>query len=273
MSVNGNRLSSISDMIGMIPTVIFTPGDVELASGAPAHRRLFIDYTAAQISPAFLSNLGEFRRVLKHRNSLLRKISAGGEGVEELGVWDDIFVSKGAALTRGRREVLSEIEEAAGNIFSRIRPSGEKLGIRYRSSFGEGNGAVEDDLKEALRRNSSSEQKRGYMLAGPQYDDIELFLDDASIRRFGSQGRKRLVAIVMKLSQAVVIMRRRGERPVVLLDDIFSELDAGICGKVRELISDRYQSFITSPKNGAFPDLPAGSNVFSVENGSFSQRN
>ena len=77
----------------------------------------------------------------------------------------------------------------------------------------------------------------------------------------------------MKLSQAVVIMQRRGEKPVVLLDDIFSELDTEISGKVRELISDRYQSFITSPKDEAFSGLPAGSAVFSVENGSFSLRN
>ncbi len=272
VSVNGNRLSSLSDMIGIIPPVILTPGDVELSSGPPSRRRLFIDYTAAQISPAFLSDLGEFRRVLKHRNSLLKKISMGGGGVEELGVWDDVFVLKGAAVTRGRKEVLNEIETVAGEIFTRIRPSGEKLGTRYRSSFSEGSGSVEDDLMEVLKRNSSSEQRRGYTLAGPQYDDIELFLDDASIRRFGSQGRKRLVAIVMKLSQAVVIMQRRGERPVVLLDDIFSELDTSISGKVRELLSDKYQSFITSPKNGAFSRLPADSAVFSVENGSFSCR-
>ena len=273
VSVNGNRLSSLSEMIGIIPTVIFTPGDVELASGPPAGRRLFIDYTAAQISPAFLSDLGAFRKALKHRNSLLRKISTGGGGIEELNVWDETFVSKGAALTKGRMEVLSEIEEAACGIYDRIRPSGEKLGIRYRSSFYEGNDTVEDDLKEALRRSSQSELRRGYSLAGPQYDDIELSLDDAPIRRFGSQGRKRLTAIVMKLSQAVVIMQRRAERPVVLLDDIFSELDTGISGKVRELISDRYQSFITSPKNEAFSGLPAGSAVFFVEKGSFSLRN
>ncbi|MBN2070802.1 MAG: DNA replication/repair protein RecF [Candidatus Krumholzibacteriota bacterium] len=269
VSANGNRLSSLSGMIGIMPTVIFTPGDVELASGPPSQRRLFIDYTAAQISPAFLSDLGEFRRVLRHRNTLLRKISSGNGEKEELGAWDEIFIRKGAALTRGRIEVLRQIEEAAREIFERIRPAGEKLGARYRASSRVGKDSIEEDLREALGRNAGTEQKRGFTLTGPQYDDVDLLLDEVPLRRFGSQGRKRLVAVVLKLSQAVVIMERRGERPVVLLDDIFSELDAEISGKVRDLLSDRYQSLITSPRSGAFSPLPEGAAVFSVEKGSF----
>ncbi len=273
VSVNGNRLASISEMIGIIPTVIFTPGDVELASGPPAPRRLFIDYTAAQISPVFLSGLREFRKILKQRNSLLRKISAGERGTGELGAWDEAFILKGAALARERMEVLGETEEIAREIYGKIGPAGERLGIRYRSSFFESTDTIEEDFRETLRRNSPSEIRRGYSLTGPQYDDLEISLGGASVRRFGSQGRKRLVAIIMKLSQAEVIMRRRTEKPVVLLDDIFSELDAEVSEKVRELISDRYQSFITSPQKDSFSRLPSGSAVFFVENGRFSPRN
>ena len=108
-SVNGKKLSGLGEIIGIIPTVIFAPQDVTLASGPPAERRTFIDYTAAQISPAFLQNLREYRRVLGQRNSLLRRAADTGREPDGMEAWDDMLAERSAAIVEGRREMLGEI--------------------------------------------------------------------------------------------------------------------------------------------------------------------
>ncbi|MCK4538880.1 MAG: DNA replication and repair protein RecF [Candidatus Krumholzibacteria bacterium] len=266
--VNGDRQPGVSSIIGLIPSVIFTPGDVELSSGPPAGRRLFADYTAAQISPSFLGDLKEFRRILAQRNSLLRKISAGESGAGGLAAWNSAFVEKGASVARGRGEILSGLAEKAAAIYGEIR-GGERFGLAYRCSFGNGESPLEEALAAALVRVSENEKRRGYSLAGPQYDDIALTLDDVDLRKYGSQGRKRLVAIVMKLAQAATIMEKRAERPVVLLDDIFSELDPETSAGVRRLLSGGHQSFITSPGKEQFDAVGDGGLELVVEDGVF----
>ncbi|MBU8922806.1 MAG: DNA replication and repair protein RecF [Bacteroidales bacterium] len=266
--VNGDRQPGVSSIIGLIPSVIFTPGDVELSSGPPAVRRLFADYTAAQVSPEFLVDLKEFRRILAQRNSLLRKISLGEGGAEELEAWNSAFVEKGASVARGRREILSGLAEKAAGIYDEIR-GGERFGLDYRCSFGDRERELEESLAAALVRVSGSEKRRGYSLAGPQYDDIVLTLDDVDLRKYGSQGRRRLAAIVMKLAQAGTIMEKRAERPVVLLDDIFSELDGETSAGVRGLLSSGYQSFITSPRKEQLDTAGSGALELVVERGVF----
>jgi DNA replication and repair protein RecF len=266
--VNGDRQPGVSSIIGLIPSVIFTPGDVELSAGPPAGRRLFADYTAAQISPSFLGDLKEFRRILAQRNSLLRKISAGEGETGELTSWNSAFVEKGASVARGRKEILSGLAEKAARIYDEIR-GGEKFTLDYRCSFGNEESVLEDSLAEALARVAESEKRRGYSLAGPQFDDIALTLDEIDLRKYGSQGRRRLAAIVMKLAQAETIMEKRAERPVVLLDDIFSELDLETATGVRSLLSEGHQSFITSPRKEQLEAVGEGALEMVVEGGVF----
>jgi len=270
-SVNGKKLSSLSEIIGIIPSVIFTPQDVMLAAGPPANRRMYIDYTTAQISPAFLSNLKEYRKVLRQRNSLLRNAVEERREPEGLEAWDEMLIEKGEAVVAGRGEMLSEITSRAGQLYREIVPSGETLEIVYLCSFDPVGGGTAGALREELGRVRDTEMKRGYTLAGPHFDDIVISLDATELRKYGSQGRKRLTAIVLKLAQAATIMERRGERPVVLLDDIFSELDGETSRRARDLLSDRYQSFITSPRIGRFGDALEGAFFFVVESGSFTR--
>lgn len=272
-SINGKKLRGLSEMIGVIPSVIFTPEDVEITSGPPSGRRLFLDYTAAQVSPPLLADLKEYRRVLRHRNSLLRSAAYGGGNAGGIESWTDMLVEKGCAIVRGRKEVLAGLSQTASEIYSEIRPGGESLGLSYDCSFCSGDEDLRESFLESLDRSREAERKRGYTAAGPHFDDITVFLDDLQVRKYGSQGRKRLVAIVLKLAQAETIMSRRGERPVVLLDDIFSELDLETAEKVRRLLSDRYQSFITSPRRGVFPEGAGESRVFFVADGRFAVEN
>ena len=257
-SVNGNKLSGLGEIIGIMPTVIFTPQDVTLASGPPADRRVFIDYTAAQISPAFLQNLREYRRVLDQRNSLLRQAADTRREPKGMEAWDDMLVERGAAIVEGRREMLGEIQNRAEQLFGEIVPEGGSLRMEYRCSFESEQGDAREALADALRRLRDQERSRGYTLVGPHYDDINIFLGDEELRRYGSHGRKRLASIILKLAQAWAIMERRAERPVVLLDDIFSELDGETGERVSGLLTDRYQSFITTPRIDDFAGIEGG---------------
>lgn len=269
LSVNGKQMRGVSEIIGFMPSVVFSPSDVELSSGPPAGRRTYLDYTAAQVSPGFLADLKDYRQALKQRNSLLRAAVVGGtfDGAQ-LEVWDEAFARKGAAVVEGRIEILGVIAERAREIFSEVLGREDGLELGYRCSYDAGAGS-EDTLRAALLAARESERRRGYTLAGPHYDDVAMRIGGEDVRRYASQGRRRLLAVVLKLAQADVIMARRGERPVVLLDDIFSELDPDVVSGVRNMLSDRYQSFITSPRRDDFPgDIP-GAARYEVENGDF----
>ena len=150
------------------------------------------------------------------------------------------------------REVLEEIQGRAEGLFGEMAPAGGDLRMEYRCSFEAEEGPTRGALLEALARLREQERRRGYTLVGPHYDDIAIFIGDEELRRYGSQGRRRLVSIILKLAQAWAIMERRAERPVVLLDDIFSELDMDTAERVSGLMTDRYQSFITTPRDDDF---------------------
>jgi len=279
-SANGGRLPGLSEIIGMIPSVIFAPGDVELSSGPPSGRRLYMDYTAAQVSPPFLSDLKEYRRALGQRNVLLKRIQgearerrapeAGRSHQEQLDAWDAMLAEKGAGVAAGRREILSAAAPVARGMFAEMAPGSGDLGLSYHCSFDEEAGdraSIKEALLAALLRGREADRRKGYTGTGPHCDDMTIRLGDVDLRRFGSQGRKRLAAISLKLAQAEVIMERRSERPVVLLDDIFSELDSETACRVRGLLSGRYQSFVTSPKLSDLGECPGGGIVINVENG------
>lgn len=264
-TVNGNKLSGLSEIIGIIPTVIFTQDDIVLTAGPPEGRRLFIDYTAAQVSPVFLEHVREYRKVLNQRNALLKRSAEAGSPPRGIEAWDEMFVARGAAIVEGRREMLRDIAARAASLYNETVNDGSELGMDYACSFEQQEGDPRRLLAEALIRLRDQERRRGCTLAGPHYDDIKIFLGETELRRYGSQGRKRLVSVLLKLAQAWAIMDRRAERPIVLLDDIFSELDGETARRVNGLLTNRYQNFITTPRDEDFSEVPASS--FVVERG------
>jgi DNA replication and repair protein RecF len=271
VSVNGKRLGGMSEIIGIMPSVIFTPEDIMIASGPPRGRRTYIDYTAAQVSPAFLGDLKSYRKMLKHRNALLRSMADTGCDQGELGEWTEMLAEKGGSLVRGRLEIVRELGERSCALFSEMLPGGEELRLEYVCSYDAAGTGDSDTLRAALERVRDEERRRGYTLAGPHYDDLMIYIGDSELRKYGSQGRKRLVAIILKLAQAATIMKRRAERPVVLLDDIMSELDMETASRIKELLSDQYQSFITSPRARDLEGVPENASLFMVEAGRFAK--
>lgn len=267
VSSNGRKASGLAEIVGIIPGVIFVAEDILLASGPPAGRRAYIDYTAAQISPQYLRGIKEYRGALRQRNALLERAArecAAPAGIEP---WDAALAEKGGAIVRMRLETMREIVARARTLLGEILGDAAGFDMKYVCSFNSADREPAEALAEALARVREAERRRGYTMAGPQYDDIRIFLEDAEIRRFGSQGRKRLAALVLKLAQALTILDRRGERPVVLLDDIFSELDRETAERVRAHLADSYQSFITTPRPEEFGDAGPAAARFTVDSG------
>ncbi|MDD3642989.1 MAG: DNA replication/repair protein RecF [Candidatus Krumholzibacteria bacterium] len=269
-AVNGTALGGMGELVGLLPSVLFTPADSELAAGPPAARRLYLDYTAALISPEFLDRYRQYRSALRQRNALLREAAAGGRLDErQLDAWDLVMAQSGAAVIRGRIETLGILEARARDICSTVI-GGDGLELVYTPSFGPRPEEAETTILETLASTRETEARRGYTLSGPHCDDMAIRAGGVDLRRYGSQGRLRLTAIALRLAQAAVILERRGERPIVLLDDLFSELDAQVADGVRAVLSDRYQSFITSPRPEDVPAGRGGGSWLTVKAGVFS---
>lgn len=264
--VNGEKVAGFSGVIGMFPGVLFTAEDVGLVSGSPSGRRGYLDYTASQISGEYLDNLREYYRTLRQRNAELKR-TGQGEGGGLVRALAEVLAEKGEKVLSGRRKVLEDVTESAEKLLKDIFSGELEIGMEYISSVSGGGECYSESLFGCLERRSEEEVRKGYTVAGPHRDDIGITLDGLDMRKFGSQGRKRLVAIVMKIAQAEVINIRKGEKPAVLLDDIFSELDTAVEREVSDFISDKYQNFITTPRP---VDLKIEADVrgFYVENGS-----
>jgi DNA replication and repair protein RecF len=267
VSTGGKRAPGFADIVGTIPGVIFVAEDIALASGPPAGRRGYLDYTAAQLSPLHFGAIREYAAVLRRRNALLERAAREGAPAAGLEAWDEALAAKGAGLVRIRRETLRELAVRAGALVSEILGEPAGFSMEYACSFAPAGEDPEAGFRAALERARETERRRGYTMIGPQHDDVRILLDETEIRRYGSQGRKRLVSLVLKLAQAATILEKRGERPVVILDDIFSELDRETAARVRELLSDGYQSFISSPREEELGTPAAGTAVFRVAGG------
>ena len=267
VSSNGKKASGLAEIVGIIPGVIFVAEDILLAAGPPAERRAYLDYTAAQISPEHLRRIKEYRGALRQRNALLERAAREGTAPAGIEPWDAVLAEKGAAIVQMRLETMREIEMRARTLLDEILGDAAGFGMRYVCSFNPSGKEYGEALREALSRVREAERRRGYTMAGPQFDDAQIFLEESEIRRFGSQGRKRLAALVLKLSQALTILDKRGEKPVVLLDDIFSELDRETAERVKGHLADSYQSFITTPRPEEFGAAGPGAARFTVESG------
>ena len=267
VTAGGKRSAGFADIVGMIPGVIFVAEDIALAAGPPAGRRSYLDYTAAQLSPLHLAAIREYAGVLRRRNALLERAARECAPAAGLDAWDEALATKGAELVRIRRETLRELAERASALVGEIVGPDAGFAMEYVCSFAPPGEDAAASFRGALERARETERRRGYTTCGPQHDDVRILLDDAEIRRYGSQGRKRLVSLVLKLAQAATILEKRGERPVVILDDIFSELDAETSSRVRERLSGGYQSFVASPRPEELGTADPGTSVFRVEGG------
>jgi DNA replication and repair protein RecF len=279
--VDGRESRKLSDLLGHFSVVSFSPEDLDLVRGAPALRRRYLDVLLCQFSAEYLDALRHYNGALKQRNSLLKQMGgrkgapdeeAPGEagpqgglaepaaryGADVLAAYDAPLVEHGARITRLRRRALSELAPLAGENYRFISDGGEELALSL--SGGVADSEDEEELKEAFRRKLASlriaERETGQTLAGPHREDLAIDLAGRPARDFGSQGQKRSVALSLKLASARLLEEKQGHPPILLLDDVFAELDETRRRRIGDRVRDKGQVFIANPRAADLPFEP-----------------
>jgi DNA replication and repair protein RecF len=258
IEVDGVRKRAF-DLPGHFRVTLFWPDDLGLVKAGPELRRRFLNQMLVQVQPGYARALSGLRRVLEQRNSLLKRIAGGEESHDALVPWDEELIKLGREISAAREMAVRELAPEAARCHAEIA-AGERLEIEYMGPAEDMAEAVHNSLGEDLRRGSTS--------VGPHRDDLRVLLGGQEARAYGSQGQQRTAVVSLKLAEAALVTRRTGERPVLLLDDVLSELDGERREALLRQVSAQGQVIITSVEAGPFPpELLAGARVWRVEQG------
>lgn len=271
--VNGVEKRKMSDFVGHLNVVMFAPEDLQLIKGGPQQRRRFLDVEIGQVSPQYLYNLTQYQKVLLQRNNLLKEIAKnGGKGEEMLAIWDEQLAVYGAKVIAKRLEYVDKLEAFAKDIHMRISGGKEELSFRYVNSIDPGTG-VPFDLNERyvaeLQRKKKPDLMRGTTSVGPHRDDLEVRINGLAVQTYGSQGQQRTASLSIKLAEIELIRSEVGEYPILLLDDVLSELDESRQLHLVESMGERVQTLITTTSTfGMEQFLQQEAHIYRVEQGS-----
>lgn len=236
------------DLMGVLNVVMFSPEDLSLIKGGPAERRHFLDMELSQLRPAYYMALQRYNKALRERNALLRpeavKERTGEALRRELYVWDEQLISLGADIMKRRAAFIEKLAGIAAPLHREISGGRETLTLEYDPNVKANGRSLEDAFADALYGSVAEDIRRGYTTFGPHRDDIAISLSGANVRTYGSQGQQRTAALSMKLSELELLREDRGEPPVLLLDDVLSELDDLRQRALLEAMRD-CQSFLT----------------------------
>ena len=279
ITYNGLSVSDASKLFGVLKYVVFVPEHLNLIKGAPELRRAYLDDVAVMQTQTHLKKLSNYNRGLKQRNNILafaRKDIPEAELSAQLAPWDQVLASEGINVTYGRLRYFSFLQQHAAEVYSRLTEGAEKLEMEYYSSIFKTTSIDFSDVNELFNRyvaeldnNLESEMRLRYTLAGVHRDDVNFYINGMAARDFASQGQTRSAALALKLSEAEIIRRKNKTCPVVILDDILSELDQTRRNFVINNI-DKSQVFITCCN---MDDLSAlqGGRCWHAENGVFTE--
>jgi len=246
------------DIIGEMPLVALSPDHKSITFGGPAERRAFLDGVMAQSSKRYAELLFEHRRILKHRNMLLQLVAAGQATSQELDLWTEQFIAVSAEIVERRAAFIREFAPRIEKIYATISADREAIRIVYEPDLVQA-GHEADVLAPSIAKNYAefAEQVRSREIArettmfGPQKDEISFFINDGLVRETASQGQHKSLLIALKIAECELLHERCHERPIVLLDDVFSELDHERSARVlEEIIRMEMQCFVTTT-NGA----------------------
>lgn len=222
--LDANLISRSSELMGQLNVVLFSPEDLSLVKGGPAERRRFMDMEISQLYPSYYVSLQQYNIALRQRNALLKSDTAG---LSTLCAWDEQLAYHGARVMDKRAAFALKLQRHASEFHSAVTEGGEKLLIEYAPSV-----AVQEEvskttglLMEKLEDSASDDLRRGFSSVGPHRDDLRISLNGEELRVYASQGQQRTAALSLKLSEIDILKELKGEAPVLLLDDVLSELD------------------------------------------------
>jgi DNA replication and repair protein RecF len=225
--VDGKAVRDPDELFGGVATVAFTPDDLQVVKGGPEGRRRLLDRAAQNRHPAHLTDARQYLRALRSRNELLRQKAEA----DLIASFDEPVARLGAAVRRRREQVLAELAPHAQKAFAEVARGEAPLALAYLAAgrdadeLAEGGSSLETRLLEALRRRLPRDRERGYTSVGPHADDLALLLGGRSARTYGSQGQSRAIVLAFKIGEIENLRAAQGRAPLLLLDDVSSELD------------------------------------------------
>jgi len=266
-TLNGIQKESPRRFLGEFQAVVFSPSSLSVVQSAPSERRRFLDIAVSMVKPAYASYLIKYAKILQNRNALLKQIAQGSAGEDALAPWDEELAAVGAKITLYRYNYLNSLAVTAAEIYSEICGKKERMTLEYMQTSREAAGEYElaESIYMALQKNKSADIRRVLTSAGPHKDDLLIAVDGMAARHYASQGQQRSCALSLKLGEAYIVKEQSGEYPVVLLDDVMSELDRSRQTFLLEYLRD-WQVFITCCDTAHFSGL-GGAKMFRMENG------
>lgn len=268
--LNGVKCAAPSELCGKLPMVAFSPSHLSLVREGPALRRRFLDDAISQLYPSYEGNLQYYSRALFQRNRLLRDVAAHAALLDTLDIWDSSMAKAGAQIICLRKRYIALLDESASRVYSGISGGREEMSLRYRCSIdgveeGMDIASIREKFLAAFHNSRGEDLRQVQTLRGAHRDDLEISLDTKSVRLFGSQGQQRSCVLALKLAECGIIEGKAGKKPVILLDDVMSELDRGRRDFLLRRIRDQ-QVFITCCENGIVP-MAAQGKRFLIQNG------
>ena len=221
IAVDGRRIKKASEIVGLLHIVFFSPEDLRIVKDGPTERRRFMDLELCQLDASYLYDLNHYNRIVEQRNKLVKDLPEHPEMEDTLDLWDEQLVSYGSRIIAKRREFLSEVNELTGEVHSKISGGKERLKIVYEPNVSE------EDFAEKLKSGRKRDIYLRYTGCGPHRDDFSFVNDGIDLRTFGSQGQQRTCALSLKLSEIELVRKRIGDEPILMLDDVLSELESG----------------------------------------------
>jgi DNA replication and repair protein RecF len=257
VSIDGSEVRRLSDALGALPSVMFSPRDLELVSGPPTERRRYLDLVLALTDRKYLQALQHYRANLARRNAALRNATRRGSSANEqqIAVWEPALAEHGSVLIEARAKW---VRDHSADFSDRLQGIGEKgdAQMRYVSPFADSE-ARHDVLLAAFEEKRALDLRRGITHVGPHRDDLELTLDGRDLRLFGSAGQQRSAAIALRLLEAATLRKHAGAEPLLLLDDPFAELDIRRAARILVMLEERGlgQTILVVPREA---DVPPG---------------
>lgn len=238
IAVNGVPLKRAVDLFGIVNMVFFSPEDLNIIKDGPSERRRFADMELSQLDKIYVNNLMQYNKVVMQRNKLLKDLFYNDENKDTLDIWDMQLVRYGSEVIRRRSEFINELNEIVSRIHSRLSGEKEELLIEYVPSV------IPEEFEQVTMSSRKKDMRFGVTSYGPHKDDIIFYINGNDVRKYGSQGQQRTAALSLKLAEIEFVKQTIHDTPVLLLDDVLSELDEKRQNFLMESIGD-IQTIVT----------------------------
>lgn len=268
IKINGLNIRKIGDLIGELPIVYFSPEEIGLIKDGPIYRRRFMDIDISQINKNYFYLLCRYEKVLNERNKLLKETKKFENLADTIDIWDEQLSKIASEIIFYRLDFIEKIESPAREVHAKITSNEENLEVKYQGLQTKNTKEIYEKLLQLYKKNLKKDYDLGYTTIGPHRDDLEIKVNGIDIRNFGSQGQQRLATLSLKIAELVLFEKVIGEKPLLLLDDVLSELDNKRCKNLLVQIKD-YQTILTTTKFSRKVDDQSA--IFEVKNANIKQ--